>query len=316
MFLEYSQPDPDAQDLDSIEEHETIIGVQAIKPEEDTDAGETHEAIGVSSARSVSSDEQFAIGSGEPRALVTAGVSSQSTANAEINNHTGIKPPQGSGTTTVREPSTTDVRTVATVSPVVTEPVRTSTEVISRRATSAENDDVYPRDNPTAIRKEQPSSNPNPRYRTTAEPIRLRWWYWVLAIVTLMPVVAGLLTYGVGTAVPTNVMMALLAVTGILASLQMVITSGVRMPAWATFMLVFPMAAGVMGGGALAAALVGPTASLQDLGKALAPGLVPLAILVAAGVSIRRTWRFWVAAHLLTSAVSTCDIVNAFILTK
>jgi hypothetical protein len=111
-------------------------------------------------------------------------------------------------------------------------------------------------------------------------------------------------------------MMALLAVTGVLASLQMVITSGVRMPAWATFILVFPMSAGVMGGGALAAALVGPAASLQDLGKALAPGLIPLAVLAAAGVSIRRTWRFWIVVHVLTAAVSTADIVNAFILAK
>jgi hypothetical protein len=135
-------------------------------------------------------------------------------------------------------------------------------------------------------------------------------------VLTILPVIAGVSTHFVGSAVPINVMMALLAVTGVLASLQMVITSGVRMPAWATFVLVFPMAAGVMGGGALAAALVGPAASLQDLGRALAPGLVPLAVLVAAGVSIRRTWRLWVAVHMLTAIVSTADIVNAFILAK
>ena len=88
------------------------------------------------------------------------------------------------------------------------------------------------------------------------------------------------------------------------------------MPAWATFMLVFPMAIGVMGGGALAAALVGPAASMQNFLEALLPGIVPLALLVAAGVSIRRTWRFWVAVHILLSVVSSADIVNAFILVK
>ena len=84
----------------------------------------------------------------------------------------------------------------------------------------------------------------------------------------------------------------------------------------ATFILVFPMAIGVMGGGALAAALVGPAASMQNLGDALLPGIVPLAILVAAGVSIRRTWRFWVVVHILLAVVSTFDIVNAFLIAK
>jgi mannose/fructose/N-acetylgalactosamine-specific phosphotransferase system component IID len=55
---------------------------------------------------------------------------------------------------------------------------------------------------------------------------------------------------------------------------------------------------------------------MQNFLEALLPGIVPLALLVAAGVSIRRTWRFWVAVHILLSVVSSADIVNAFILAK
>ena len=192
----------------------------------------------------------------------------------------------------------------------------THTPVSTRRSASRVDDDEDERNRPAPVRPQPQPKQANPRFRATGEPTRLRWWYWALLVVTALPVVAGTMSHFVGTAVPTNVMMALFAVMGVLASLQMVITSGVRMPAWATFVLVFPMAAGVMGGGALAAALVGPAASIQDLGKALSPGLVPLAVLVAAGISIRRTWRIWVAVHMLTAIVSTIDIVNAFILAK
>lgn len=313
MFLEYSQPDPDAPELDSIDEHETVIGVQLIQPDVD-DIEEVEKAICEEAGSDGNAVVQgaFAISAGEPRELVGVGSSAPALASSENGSQRDVNPVQQSVTATIAEPmksTTTEPRTVATVSPVKTNGAPTSPAFgssTSMRGASTVSDDAEPREYPRS----------NPRYRTTAEPIRLRWWYWALLPVTVLPVLAGILTHFVGTVVPVNVMMALLAVTGVLASLQMVITSGVRMPAWATFILVFPMAAGVMGGGALAAALVGPVASLQDLGKALAPSLIPLAVLAAAGVSIRRTWRFWIAVHVLTAMVSTADIVNAFILAK
>jgi serine/threonine-protein kinase len=309
MFLEYSQPDPDAQDYDPVEDHETIIGVQAIS----LDADDTNGNIGENDA--------FATSSVDIRELQAVGVPATS---ATMNQSAGVvdtPPIQGfiAPTITESKPIAAEPRTVATVSPVITEDVSTeqgTQTVVSTRATASRDEDGDQWDMPSDVRVQPQAQRPNPRFRTTAEPIRLRWWYWALIPVTVLPVLVGVMTHFVGTAVPMNVMMALFAVTGMLASLQMVITSGVRMPAWATFILVFPMAAGVMGGGALAAALVGPAATLQDLGTALSPGLVPLAVLVAAGVSIRRTWRIWVAVHMLTAIVSTADIVNAFILAK
>lgn len=313
MFLEYSQPDPDAPELDSVDDHETVIGVQLIRPDvDDIEVVETVVAVESDSDGNAVVEEAFAISAGESRELVAAGMTSQTSAVTENSATPDGGPVQQSATATLAEPKPTAVtepRTVATVSPVITNGTPTSAgfaSSTSMRGASPLSDDSAPREVPRS----------NPRYRTTAEPIRLRWWYWALLPVTVLPVLAGIVSHFVGTAVPVNVMMALLAVTGVLASLQMVITSGVRMPAWATFILVFPMAAGVMGGGALAAALVGPAASLQDLGKALAPGLIPLAVLAAAGVSIRRTWRFWIVVHVLTAMVSTADIVNAFILAK
>ncbi|MFM7187825.1 MAG: protein kinase domain-containing protein [Armatimonadota bacterium] len=314
MFLEYSQPDPDAPELDSVDDHETVIGVQLIRP--DIDDIEVVEAVVADEHKSsgiASVELAIGISSAESRELAVAGAAMQNSSIVENSPTRDAGPVPQSSTATLAEPSrsiaATEPRTVATVSPVITNGTPTSTgfgSSTSKRSASPLGDDSAPREVPRS----------NPRYRTTAEPIRLRWWYWALLKVTVLPVLAGIVTHFVGTAVPVNVMMALLAVTGVLASLQMVITSGVRMPAWATFILVFPMAAGVMGGGALAAALVGPAASLQDLGKALSPGLIPLAVLAAAGVSIRRTWRFWVVAHILTALVSTADIVNAFILAK
>ena len=313
MFLEYSQPDPDAPELDSVDDHETVIGVQLIRPDiDDIEVVETVVALESDSDGSAVVEGAFAISAGESRELVATGMTAQTLAVTENSATRDGGPVQQSATATLAEPTPTAVtepRTVATVSPVITNGTPTSAgfgSSTSMRGASPLSDDSTPRELPRS----------NPRYRTTAEPIRLRWWYWALLPVTVLPVLAGIMTHFVGTAVPVNVMMALLAVTGVLASLQMVITSGVRMPAWATFILVFPMAAGVMGGGALAAALVGPAASLQDLGKALAPGLIPLAVLAAAGVSIRRTWRFWIVVHVLTAVVSTADIVNAFILAK
>jgi hypothetical protein len=309
MFLEYSQPDPDAQEFDPVEDHETIIGIQVIKP----DIDELDDKA--------SADDVFSTSAGEQRELASAGVVAQSTAMNQRDAGSDSLPTQGFLTATITEPQpvTTEARTVATVSPVITDGIDTRSGThtpVSMRGAPARPDNDDERNRPSEPRFVPATRQDNPRYRTTAEPIRLRWWYWPLMVLTILPVIAGVSTHFVGSAVPINVMMALLAVTGVLASLQMVITSGVRMPAWATFVLVFPMAAGVMGGGALAAALVGPAASLQDLGRALAPGLVPLAVLVAAGVSIRRTWRLWVAVHMLTAIVSTADIVNAFILAK
>ena len=309
MFLEYSQPDPDAQEFDPVEDHETIIGIQVIKPDLDDSYG------------NASVGDVFSTSAGEQRELAAAGVAAHSTTINQRDAGSDIPSTQALLTATITEPqpAITEARTVATVSPVITDVVDTRTGThapVSMRGSAARPDDDDERNRPSDTRFAQDTQRANPRFRTTAEPIRLRWWYWPLLALTVLPVIAGALTHSVGSAVPINVMMALLAVTGVLASLQMVITSGVRMPAWATFVLVFPMAAGVMGGGALAAALVGPAASLQDLGKALAPGLIPLAVLVAAGVSIRRTWRVWVAVHMLTAIVSTADIVNAFILAK
>lgn len=319
MFLEYSQPDPDAPDIDSIEEHETVIGVQLIKSDDESEP----ESLNESGTDVDSGAEQtFATSVGEARELVVARTTTQKSGLAENASQADSAAPTSFAAATVidtPQPVVTEVRTVATVTPVIAEPSQTQAAmpvIGTRQPASSLAANVEPRDAEGATRSERPARSSNTKYRTAAEPIRLRWWYWALLVVTVFPVAGGLLTHFVGTPVPTNVMMALLAVTGVLASLQMVITSGVRMPAWATFVLVFPMAAGVMGGGALAAALVGPAASLQDLGKALAPGLVPLAVLVAAGVSIRRTWRVWVVVHLLTSAVSTFDIINAFIIAK
>lgn len=309
MFLEYSQPDPDAQEFDPVEDHETIIGIQVITP--DLDESDDNASVG----------DVFSTSAGEQRELAAAGVVAQSAAMNQRDAGSDSPTTQALLTATMTEtpPATTEARTVATVSPVITDGVdtRSGTHVpVSMRGSAARPNHDDERSRPVEPRFVQATRQPNPRFRTAAEPIRLRWWYWPLVVLTVLPVIAGVSTHFVGSAVPINVMMALLAVTGVLASLQMVITSGVRMPAWATFVLVFPMAAGVMGGGALAAALVGPAASLQNLGKALAPGLVPLAVLVAAGVSIRRTWRLWVAVHMLTAIVSTADIVNAFILAK
>jgi len=312
MFLEYSQPDPDAQDYDPVDDHETIIGVRVISLDADDTNGNNAE------------NEAFTTSSGEARELVSAGVATNSAAINQTVGGVDSHPIQAfvAPTVTESQPVVAEARTVATVSPVITEAVPTEfgthTPVSTRRSTSRvdDDDDDYERNRPAPVRPQPQSKPANPRFRATGEPTRLRWWYWALLLVTALPVVAGTMSHFVGTAVPTNVMMALFAVMGVLASLQMVITSGVRMPAWATFVLVFPMAAGVMGGGALAAALVGPSASIQDLGKALSPGLVPLAVLVAAGISIRRTWRIWVAVHMLTAIVSTIDIVNAFILAK
>ncbi|MFY8051022.1 MAG: serine/threonine-protein kinase [Armatimonadaceae bacterium] len=313
MFLEYSQPDPDAPEPDSVYDHETVIGVQLIRPDVDeVDVAETIVTKGTQSDESADMGDSFAVSAGETRELVAPVMSSKSVAVTENGLSRDDSPVQQTATATVAEPlpvTATEPRTVATVSPVVTSGTQLSsgfTTATSMRGQPARSDVPA---NPDVPRS-------NPRYRTTAEPIRLRWWYWALLPVTLLPVLSGVLTQFVGTAVPVNVMMALLAVTGVLASLQMLITSGVRMPAWATFILVFPMAAGVMGGGALAAALAGPASSVQQLGKALSPGLVPLAVLAAAGVSIRRTWRFWIIVHILTAIVSSADIVNAFILTK
>ena len=309
MFLEYSQPDPDAQEFDPVEDHETIIGIQVIKP--DLDDSDGNASVG----------DVFSTSAGEQRELAATGVAAHSTTINQRDAGSDIPSTQALLTATITEPqpAITEARTVATVSPVITDVVDTRTGThapVSMRGSATRPDDDDERNRPSEPRFTQDTQRANPRFRTTAEPIRLRWWYWPLLALTVLPVIAGALTHSIGSAVPINVMMALLAVTGVLASLQMVITSGVRMPAWATFVLVFPMAAGVMGGGALAAALVGPAASLEDLGKALAPGLIPLAVLVAAGVSIRRTWRVWVAVHMLTAIVSTADIVNAFILTK
>jgi serine/threonine-protein kinase len=309
MFLEYSQPDPDAQEFDSVEDHETIIGIQVIKPDFDESDGNTSVGDG------------FSTSAGEQFELAAAGIAVQSTTMKQRDAGSESPSTQALLTATITEtPSpTTEPRTVATMSPVITDDGDSRSgrhAPLSMRGSTARTDDDAERIRPMQPRFEQATRQANPRFRTAAEPIRLRWWYWPLMVLTVLPVIAGVSTHFVGSAVPINVMMALLAVTGVLASLQMVITSGVRMPAWATFVLVFPMAAGVMGGGALAAALVGPAASLQSLGNALAPGLVPLAVLVAAGVSIRRTWRLWVAVHMLTAIVSTVDIVNAFILAK
>jgi hypothetical protein len=314
MFLEYSQPDPDAPAVDPVEEYETIIGVQYALPDEPVaDISETKV-----SARQ---QEEFAASIGDARVLATTASAAQSATISQGDGITDVLPPQGTSTVTLdnKSAATAEPRTVATVTPVISDGVRQSTRTgapVSTRGSASRSADGLPTTWPSDALYQPQAQREVPRYRAAAEPIIMRWWYWPLMLVTALPVMLGALTYTVGTAVPTNVMMALLAVTGILASLQMVITSGVRMPAWATFMLVFPMAIGVMGGGALAAALVGPAASMQNFLEALLPGIVPLALLVAAGVSIRRTWRLWVAVHILLSLVSSADIVNAFILAK
>jgi hypothetical protein len=314
MFLEYSQPDPDAPEVDPVEEYETIIGIEYSQSDEN-DSG-AREITG-----SEGQQEAYSTSIGVVRALATTGVAVHSATMNEGDGITDVLPPQGVGTVTLdtKSPATAELRTVATVSPVLTDGTRQNAgtgATGSMRGSKASNGDGLPTTWPSDALYQPQAQREAPRYRATAEPIIMRWWYWALIFVTALPVTMGFLSYFVGMPVPTNVMLALLAVTGLLASLQMVITSGVRMPAWATFILVFPMAAGVMGGGALAAALVGPAASMQNLGEALLPGIVPLAVLVAAGVSIRRTWRFWVAVHILLAVVSSVDIVNAFILAK
>jgi hypothetical protein len=316
MFLEYSQPDPDAPAVDPVEEYETIIGVQYCQSDEVEPAADVSE-IDVTAHQ----QEEFAASIGDARVLATTVSAAQSATMSQVEGITDVQPPQGTSTVTLdnKSAATAEPRTVATVSPVISDGVRQSTGTgapVSTRGSASRSADGLPTTWPSDALYQPQAQREVPRYRAAAEPIIMRWWYWPLMLVTALPVMLGALTYTVGTAVPTNVMMALLAVTGILASLQMVITSGVRMPAWATFMLVFPMAIGVMGGGALAAALVGPAASMQNFLEALLPGIVPLALLVAAGVSIRRTWRFWVAVHILLSVVSSADIVNAFILAK
>ena len=320
MFLEYSQPDPDAPEVDPVEEYETIIGVQYCHPVEAEP--EVEPAADVSEINVIAHQlEEFSASSGDARELATTASAAQSATMSQGDGITDVLPPQGTSTVTLdnKSASTSEPRTVATVSPVISDGVRQSTGTgtpMSTRGSASRSADGLPTTWPSDALYQPQAQREVPRYRAAAEPIIMRWWYWPLMLMTALPVMLGALTYVVGTAVPTNVMMALLAVTGILASLQMVITSGVRMPAWATFMLVFPMAIGVMGGGALAAALVGPAASMQNFLEALLPGIVPLALLVAAGVSIRRTWRFWVAVHILLSVVSSADIVNAFILAK
>jgi len=314
MFLEYSQPDPDAPEVDMVEEYETIIGIEYSQSDENhSGAREITGSEGPQSAYSTSI--------GIVRELATTGVAVHSATMNQGDGITDVLPPQGVGTVTLdtTSPATAEPRTVATVSPVITDSARQNAgtgATVSMRGSNTNNGDNLPTTWPSDALYQPQAQREVPRYQAPAEPIIMRWWYWALLFVTALPVMVGVLTHFVGTAVPTNVMMALLAVTGILASLQMVITSGVRMPAWATFILVFPMAIGVMGGGALAAALIGPAASMQNLGDALLPGIVPLAILVAAGVSIRRTWRFWVVVHILLAVVSTFDIVNAFLIAK
>jgi hypothetical protein len=323
MFLEYSQPDPDAPDLDSVDDHETVIGAQVFRTDIDEREAENSEGDDHNESRmSADSENTFATNVGQDHEQVNVGTSAQSLA-VSVNGATRDGGPVlnfPAATITESMPSTvSEQRTVATVTPVITEvtnPLDGGGATTSMRAPVTRTANPVQRGMPSDSGHQLQVPRANPRYRTTAQPIQLRWWYWALLVTTTLPVLAGVLTNFVGTAVPTNVMMALLAVTGILASLQMVISSGVRMPVWATLILVFPMAAGVMGGGALAAALVGPAASLNDLGTALSPGLIPLAVLAAAGVSIRRTWRFWIAVHVVTAIVSTADIVNAFILVK
>jgi len=314
MFLEYSQPDPDAPEVDPVEEYETIIGIEYSQSDENESGA--REITG-----SEGQQEAYSTSIGVGRELATTGVAVHSAAMNEGDGITDVLPPQGVGTVTLdtKSPATAEPRTVATVSPVLTDGTRQSAgtgATGSMRGSKASNGDGLPTTWPSDALYQPQAQREAPSYRAPAEPIIMRWWYWPLLFVTALPVTMGFLSYFVGTPVPTNVMLALLAVTGLLASLQMVITSGVRMPAWATFILVFPMAIGVMGGGALAAALVGPAASMQNLGEALLPGIVPLAVLVAAGVSIRRTWRFWVVVHILLAVVSSVDIVNAFILAK
>jgi hypothetical protein len=314
MFLEYSQPDPDAPEVELVEEYETIIGFQ--HSQSDENESDVREANGSAGLEEPSSTSIAVV-----REPTTTGVAVKSATMNQGDGITDVLPPQGVGTVTLdtTSPATAEPRTVATVSPVITDGARQNAgtgATVSMRGSNTNNGDDLPTTWPSDALYQPQAQREVPRYRAPAEPIIMRWWYWALLFVTALPVILGALTYFVGTAVPTNVMMALLAVTGLLASLQMVITSGVRMPAWATFILVFPMAIGVMGGGALAAALVGPAASMQNLGEALLPGIVPMAVLVAAGVSIRRTWRFWVVVHILLSVVSSVDIVNAFILAK
>jgi serine/threonine-protein kinase len=179
MFLEYSQPDPDAQEFDPVEDHETIIGIQVIKPDIDE------------SDDKASADDVFSTSAGEQRELASAGVVAQSTAMNQRDAGSDSLPTQGFLTATITEPQpvTTEARTVATVSPVITDGIDTRSGThtpVSMRGAPARPDNDDERNRPSEPRFVPATRQDNPRYRTTAEPIRLRWWYWPLMVLTLL----------------------------------------------------------------------------------------------------------------------------------